>query len=84
MSRVEELSQNAWPPPDDAAGWVGPTVLRRVRQEGNSVNSLYRGAVGAERKASVCEGAYSRRGLDMVFKLAPASVPANLHRGGPC
>ncbi|MDG6916089.1 MAG: GNAT family N-acetyltransferase [Nitrososphaerota archaeon] len=81
IRRVEELSQNAWPPLQTMLldGWV----LRfsdGYTKRANSVSPLYRGMVGAERKASICEEAYSTRGLDTVFKLTAASVPANLGR----
>ena len=81
IRRVEELSQNAWPSLQTLLldGWV-LRFSAGYTKRANSVSPLYQGALGTERKVSVCEEAYSSRGLDTVFKLTPASAPANLDR----
>ncbi|MDG6965802.1 MAG: GNAT family N-acetyltransferase [Nitrososphaerota archaeon] len=79
IRRLEELSQNAWPSLQTMAldGWT-LRFSAGYTKRANSVSPLYRGAIGAERKVSICEEIYSAKGLDTVFKLTPASAPGSL------
>ena len=79
IRRLEELSQNAWPSLQTMVldGWT-LRFSAGYTKRANSVSPLYRGAIGAERKVSLCEEIYAGKGLDTVFKLTPASSPATL------
>lgn len=79
ICRIEELSLNAWPALQSllSDGWV-LRLANGYTRRANSVNPLYAGQLDLEQKVAACERLYRDRGLAVVFKLTPASTPAEL------
>ena len=79
ITRLEELSLNAWPALQTLLldGWVLRLADGYTRRA-NSVNPLYPAAQPLEEKIAACERLYATRGQDVVFKLTPAAQPAGL------
>jgi N-acetylglutamate synthase len=81
ITRLEELSINAWPSLQTMIydGWV-LRFADGYTKRANSSNPLYGGVLDVNEKIDACEELYSGRRLDTVFKLTPASHPADLDR----
>jgi N-acetylglutamate synthase len=79
ITRLEELSLNAWPAHHTLVsdGWVLRLAGGYTRRA-NSVNPLYAGTEPLEARVAACEAFYAGRGLEVTFKLTPASQPAEL------
>jgi GNAT superfamily N-acetyltransferase len=76
---LEETSINAWPAIQTVLidGWVLRFANGYTRRA-NSVNPLYASTQPIDEKVLMCENLYHARGLNCVFKLTPASLPAGL------
>lgn len=76
---IEELSLNAWPARQTLLvdGWVLRFSGGYTRRA-NSVNPLYPSSQPLETKIQACEALYRQLGLPSIFKLTPASQPAEL------
>jgi ribosomal protein S18 acetylase RimI-like enzyme len=76
---LEELSLNAWPSLqtmlDD--GWV-LRFADGYTSRANSVQVLYPSTDDVEGKINRCEKIYTAQGLQTVFKITPAAIPADL------
>ena len=76
---IEEHSLNAWPALQTCLqdGWVLRFAEGYTRRA-NSVNPLYPSEGDLAANIAACEAIYRTRGLPVIFKLTPASLPAGL------
>ncbi len=76
---MEEIALNAWPALQTMLmdGWV-VRFANGYTKRANCVNPLYVSAEPLKRKIEACERLYFARGLKSVFKITPASLPAEL------
>jgi N-acetylglutamate synthase len=79
ITRLEELSMNAWPSLQTVFhdGWV-VRFADGYTKRSNSVSPLYEGAEDVDEKIDACEILYSARRLDTIFKVTTASHPPGL------
>ncbi|MFA5903412.1 MAG: GNAT family N-acetyltransferase [Desulfobacula sp.] len=76
---LEEITLNAWPALQTLHmdGWV-VRFANGYTKRANCVNPLYASVEPLKRKIEACEKLYFKRGLKSVFKITPASLPAEL------
>lgn len=76
---IEERSINALPAIHTLLldGWILRMAGGYTRRA-NSIQPLDAGSLPVEQKIQACESVYRRQGLKVVFKLTPASAPAEL------
>ena len=81
ITHLEELAVNAWPALQTLHrdGWV-LRFANGYTKRANAVHPLYLGTESVEAKIDFCENTYRERGLNVVFKMNPGSLPANLDR----
>ena len=79
ISLNEEYSLNAWPALQTVFydGWV-LRFARGYTRRANSINPLYPSSLPTRQKIEACEKIYLGQGLDVTFKLTPASQPEGL------
>lgn len=78
---IEEFSLGAWPARQQVLhdGWILRFSGGYTRRA-NCINPLYQGATPTAAKVDLCERMYRQRKLPVVFKMTPASCPAELDR----
>lgn len=76
---IEECSLNALPALYTLCydGWI-LRFAKGYTRRANSVNPLYSGTLPLDEKFAYCEELYRARGLNVVFKLTDAALPAGL------
>ena len=84
---IEERSMNAWPALQVVLydGWVLRFAGGYTRRA-NSINPLYASGQDVEEKVQHCERLYRSKGLSVIFKMTPESLPhgsAGTFRDGP-
>ena len=79
ITHLEELAVNAWPALQTLHydGWV-LRFADGYTKRANAVHPFYPGIEAVEAKVDFCENIYRERGLNVVFKMNPGSIPANL------
>ena len=79
ITRLEELSMNAWPPLQTLLldGWV-LRLANGYTRRANSVTPLYSSALDVKEKIAACEEVYRAKKLRVVFKMTRAAQPADL------
>jgi GNAT superfamily N-acetyltransferase len=79
ITRLEELSLNAWPSPRRVIldGWV-LQFTGGFTGRANSVHPLYTGTTDVRERVAACERLYAGAGLPPMFKVTPASAPAGV------
>ncbi len=76
---LEELSMNAWPALQVVLydGWVLRFADGYTRRS-NSINPLYGSSQDIEKKVRHCEQMYRSRGMKVIYKMTPGSLPRGL------
>ena len=78
---IEEASLNAWPALQQAIydGWL-LRFSRGYTKRANSVNAFFASHLDVEIKVDLCEKRYEERGLPVIFRITPFSMPPRLDR----
>jgi ribosomal protein S18 acetylase RimI-like enzyme len=79
IQTIEELSLNAWPGLQQILldGWV-LRFAGGYSRRANSAYAMYGGTKSVEEKVEICERIYREKELPPMFKLTPATEPADL------
>ncbi len=76
---LERLAQRAWPALEEQ--WLDGWLLRFSQgytRRANSVAALAAGSLPLTEKIAQCRAEYRRRGLPLIFRIAPSSEPPQL------
>lgn len=79
ITRLEELSLNAWPSPRRVVmdGWI-LQFTGGFSGRANSIHPLYSGGGDLREQIGACERRYAEAGLPPMFKITPATAPRHL------